>query len=583
MTYLAFDPQLLAAARQRAAGLPEGLARLRSPDPLASAANDAVRAMIDQLVGEWIPLIDRVLNCPALTRAEQRTVAPTDLQRAVLDEVVARRWRLAEDAEHRFTGDEGDRHLTDEDAEIVWLAQALTAIGADERLAETFTAEFSAWPAFTAWVSARWVELVSAAREEPAAAEWTARQVVFDRLLTAMATIVARSTPAVVPPPLLDSMTPYAAALLVARMDLDPALRANLTAELINRYWDGDPQRRHVAVERIGDVLLPAVLATPGSAFTVLELVDPAALYFAALDTSLTAGVLQAAADLAVPTHRASAVLTKFLDHAAGHGEYAVPPGIEFQVDAALAAMAAPWLGWICTRFAFLGWTEAERDRRLGVIVATEQARAVLLDSRGQWVHGLVGVDLVDDDGRPHTILVEEVSETLNLVLARMRRAQVSEGRQSVFIGDIVEKLASLAPQLISMKRPGMEQLAKETVGRTVDSFVDWARRNGVLPPTKEGLDEQAAAAWRRRSLDGKVYVVVLTLALMEHRGGLPAGFVARIDLGQDDTARCEPQRIHDRLIGLARQPGLTIDQRNDITAVVNTLLNDGEASHLCP
>lgn len=607
MTYLAFDPWLLAAARHRAAAIPEGLARLRSADPLAADANRALSVLIEQLQDQWIPLIDRVLACTALTATEQRVLAPTDLQRVILAEALSRGWRLvgdplaatgggpvlsieqvrtlagvlAEDAEHRSSGDEHDRHLTDEDAEIAWLAEAMDSIGADADLTAAFNETFTAWPAFAGWISARWVQLIGAAKEEPGNHYWRERGDDLDRLLRGIATVIRAASPGDGPPQRLAELTPYAAALLTARMELDPEVRARFSAELINRYWNGGGSARPaVDVERIGDVLLPAVLAIPSSATTLLEVVHPDALYFAALDTSLTHRVLVAGTEPPMRIHRVSALLTTFLDDAARTHEYALPPGADFEVQAALAAMALPWLGWIAARYESLGWTEAERDRRLEVVLSTERARQVILGGQGTWVTTLADDDLVQPDGRRNPIVLDDVATALSLILDRVRRGEISEASQSVFIGDVIEKLAGHLPDLISMKRPGAEKLAKEMVGRAVDSAVAWARRNGVLPPTKDQVDERSAAAWRRRSLDGKVYVIVLALSLMEHRGSLPKGFVERIDLGDPDG--CEAAAIQRRLAGLALDPGLTHEQSVDVHDVVSTLINPGEASLLC-
>ncbi|HQV57917.1 MAG TPA: hypothetical protein PKV27_07885, partial [Ilumatobacteraceae bacterium] len=97
MNYLAFDPLQLDAARRRAATLLEATTQLRCYDPLAADADVMLRSLSSRLVNDWVPLINRVLASTALTEYEARRLAPTDLQRAVFDELIAPGWQVTVD------------------------------------------------------------------------------------------------------------------------------------------------------------------------------------------------------------------------------------------------------------------------------------------------------------------------------------------------------------------------------------------------------------------------------------------------------------------------------------------------------
>ncbi len=63
---LGFDPDLLAAFRAALVRAVDDLRTIRSPDPTAAAAVDAVRHARGAIELQWIPLVDRVLASPAL-------------------------------------------------------------------------------------------------------------------------------------------------------------------------------------------------------------------------------------------------------------------------------------------------------------------------------------------------------------------------------------------------------------------------------------------------------------------------------------------------------------------------------------
>jgi len=603
VNYLAFDPLQLDAARRRAATLLEATTQLRCYDPLAADADVMLRSLSSRLVNDWVPLINRVLASTALTEYEARRLAPTDLQRAVFDELIAPGWQVTVDPMQgavsmtgaqaialagRLAGDV-DGRLTDEDDEVVWLAGALATIGADSVLRAAFIAVFDDWERLTQRLVNRRFQLLDEVHRERRTGQvdgrWQRRLQALEAMTSGVASIIARTARSRDGswPVIVDRLDPYAAALLVAQMDLDPGTRARLSASLILRY-PNEP-RQHVDIERIGDVLLPPILADPSWTTSLLQYlaVDPGALYFASLDTSLTERVMVAGVNQHTDPTAAMALIGTYLDDYSDHHQsYSPPPGSEFQVQAALAMMAGPWLGWICARYERFDWDkQADRDRYLSILVDTEESRQVLVASSEAWVHRLADQQLVDTAGRPNPIVMRELSQTLTVVNERMRAEHVSDAQSAVLLGDIFTELTSHLPELIAMKNPAMGEVAKQTAGQAIEIVVDWARANNVLPPTAEMVDDQAKEQWLRRTLDGKVYLVALGLAMVEHSGGIPAGFTRRLDLSDLDEG-CEAEQIEERMAALSADPQLTEQQRANVNIVVANTLNFGEAAALC-
>lgn len=602
MTYLAYDPQLLDAARRRAATLLEAIRQLHCTDALAVDAASALRSLASQVTNEWTPTINRVLASPALTEATARAINPTDLQRAVFDELVGSGWHVISDLETgptpmtraeavalaRRLASDADGRLTDEDAEVVWLASALARIGADPGLRAAFITAFDDWERLIQRIVDRQFQLLGEVRREQrtgnTTGEWHQRLNQLETLTAGVASIVAgtaRSRDGAWPA-LLDQLSPYAAALLVAQMDLDAGTRARVSAALILRY-PNEP-RQHVDIERIGDVLLPPILADPSWATSLLFSLgeDPGALYFASLDTSLTKRVMVAGVNQRTDPNTAMRLLGTYLDHYSDHHQsYSPPPGPDFQVQAALAMMAAPWLGWICARYGQFGWSKADRDRYLDILVDTEESRQVLIDSHATWVAPLSDRQLVDADGRPNPLVMRELAQTLTVVQERMRAEQVSDAQAAVLMGDVFAELVTYVPKLITLPDPATTEVARKAAGQAIDIAVDWARANNVLPPTAEMVDEQAKAQWLRRTLDGKVYLAILSLAMVERNGGVPEGFTHRLNL-VDLKGECEAEQIEERMNALVADPQLTPDQRANVSVVIASTLNFGEAAALC-
>lgn len=624
MTYLAFDPDLLRAARHRLAGLPEWLARLRCADALADDANRAMAALGRDLADVWLPCIDRVLATDALTAGARRRLAPTDLERALVDEITtdgraviddplecgppilgptearALARLLVLDARHRFTGDADDAHLLDTDAEIAWLTEALAGIARDEVALRAFLDTFDEWDAVVAWVLEwRRGALDDLARGDGSDAR--ERLALLDALCAALAQVLdGAPRNGAAWPHQLDAIDPMAGALLARHLQLAPLDRARLGAALVDRYWRGDAPRQGVLLERIGDAVIPSLIehdrAAPGVLTEFIRLVDPAALYFSANDTSLITTAMVASTRTDATT--ATEILTRYLDNAVEHStSYFPAPGSDFEVQAALAAMALPWVGWLAGRWRDLSWTREERDARIGVIVATGRARDVITRGRAVWVDPLIADGLVDTDGGANAAVLHDLAEALTVVMERMRTATIDNARDLVLIGDVIARLAAAVPELLTggaaavgggaggvvatdSATSASSSAATDALGRAIDAAVAWGRSRGILPPTAEMVANDAQRVWLQGTLDGKVFLVIAGLAALEGAGRLPTGVRDRVDL--DDLTGCPAEAIEERLFALARAEDLSAAQRRDVALVVSSVLNVGEARLLC-
>ncbi len=502
-TYLAYDAERLRALRSAMADADAEMQRIRCDDELAADAMRALRAARALLAERWIPLVDRIARCAALTDA--RGIDPDDRLVAVPWTMATEHgWQVAADPLHterpptpaevatlarRLAAGDLDR-LLDTPAERSWLAIELAAIGADVSLARIFAAFFDRWPALADALGRRRVDLlhIDHFRPDPATARAVAE---LDALAAATAAVWARVHPAALPD--LDAMQPYSAALLLRHLRLDPVLMAQIATDLLGRWHHAEPSSepwwdRGAAGPNTADLLF-AWLATDEQAcarFVATNAGDLRTVFASAADPALAYRVVLLGTD---PAHVAidaggAAVLTILRGFA--RGDYAaVPPvadGYDPDWQPFLADLVAPWL----VQFSPLasGWQATPDERRdlLAFVLDDERALSRIVAAAGTATAGLVAnvrAGAMGDGGRA------ELAAFVGLMGELAMREDVADERERELIWNQCWQLAAL-PLALLPTLPGT------VAGHGLEAARQWAADHGWL-----GAPNRALAAAR--------------------------------------------------------------------------------------
>jgi hypothetical protein len=363
--YLGYDPDLLANLARAMSDAEAELALFRSGDGEARHPLLTIAEVAHRLRDEWMPLVRGVLSCTALTGYRPATIDGSDLATSYLASVAARnRWRVVTDPTPASTVpidlDRADAlatwlnaHPDDvEDDELPLLGAQLAGIAAVPECASAFLARLDG-PTLTRLVDrfgARHQDLSVRAAGGGLDDDQTETMTAIESIMTSIGGMIRHRAAPGVPPAsdIVAGMEPYGAALLVARLGLGAAELAAVAASLIDREHHMLPSTAYMSGARAIDILLRAVLDTPGapSRFVIASIDHPHFL-LDATDGSLATRVLAAGTppDVLSPEERITVIgpLFSAIIEAARSAE-AVFTGTSSALDDIAAIVMTPYL-----------------------------------------------------------------------------------------------------------------------------------------------------------------------------------------------------------------------------------------------
>lgn len=529
MTYMAFDALRLRRLRAGLADTADRLARQRSTDPLAADALRAVRGAHDVVAFHWLPIVDRVEGCRALE---------------------AGGWPGVE-------------------ALIPRLAAGYEALGGASATPTDVTG---------------WAELIAAVAEQRQLAivrgEPTEE---VDATLDVLAALIdAHPRRGQLLGELSVTAEPYAVALILVRVHVNPVQFGVLSAELLRR-WFSDPAVNIYTEsgESLGKFLVPFVAASPLAARSLFGELgqSPEVLTGTVRSAAGVAALLDAATDPATTTPgEAARILGAVIDAYAAHpGEWEMrSPDVHW--PALLANAAVPWLPLFGPRTDEAGWTADDGRRRLDVLLTNGGAEA-LADTEATWVAPLLST-VRQPDGALNRDAIDDLTATLAMLDDGLRRAEITmDDRDRVMLAPVVALVRQL-PNLLSATNPTVQAGARVGGRVAVAALETRLREWGVLPPDKAESAARADRRWSSRTTQAGVILFVTVAEQMIAEGDLPPAARGGLDLGHlgGGCAADEVQRRMTAFIDTYAK-GHAAEQ---LWAVRNAMLNDPTVTVAC-
>lgn len=312
MGLLAYDPQHVDRLRQKLAEASLDLRGVRCTDPAAADAMRTVRCVVEQLDATWLPLVDRLLDSDPLSGRVRKVLGFGALDQSLV-RVMAEGYGwavqfdpLADDTavvtaeEARALGamlnTVETMALADDPEQLAWLAQQLAVIGRDPAFSAEFLANFHNWDVLP-YVFAE-QRAYSFKSEYTGATTPCQLDPVFDGLMTIWKSTLPVETlragtsatvDALLPP--MNEQDPYAQALMLRSLQLDPTTLATVTNELLRRWLDikqSGPGSIDLQVRQgpnVADLLLPRIAENATASADFLSLIeDRPALLFQTLE-----------------------------------------------------------------------------------------------------------------------------------------------------------------------------------------------------------------------------------------------------------------------------------------------------------
>lgn len=583
MTYLALDPQRIRRLRGALADVAVALSRQRSQDPLAADALRAARAAHDALAFRWLVVLDRVIACRALEAGAWHGV-----------EGMVARGLLAGGYAVQSAADEpgvAGISITETKALVEGLGRAdlgallasageraalqemLQRILADPQSTAAFVTEFDRWPALLDVLAEH--RQLALARDEPTGE--------IDALIDRVAALIdAHPQRGRLLGELSAHGQPYAVALVLVRVHIDPVQFGVLAAELLRR-WSGDLDVDVYAEsgQSLGAYLIPFVAASPVAARALFGELgrSPDPLAATVTRTEDAVALLRAATDPATTTlTQAATILAMLID---AYGARAADWDLRAQfVDwpAVLAAAAAPWLPIFGPQAEDAGWTTADGRRRLDVLVDRGGAEA-LADAEAAWVPPLLAA-LREPDGSLNRDVIDDLTGTLALLDDRLRQGEITaDARDRAMIAPVLAVIDQL-PRLLSVANPAAQLGARTAAKAATDTVEDLLRDWGVLPPGERESAARADRRWSTRTTQAEVILFVAVAEQMIAAGELPRRARAGLDL-HDLGPGCAAEEVRRRLTTFI-DTYATGQAAERLWAVRNAMLNDPTVTVAC-
>ena len=467
---MGYEPTLLRCLFDAMRCADAGLDAIRSTDPDAASAIASVRSVQQLLNGRWIPVLDSLLRCRAMDGYTRTTEGFDDL----IDSWLASKpgWSIWADPlattvdqlsieQARALGLALSRRDASEpltNPEVAWLAETLAEVSATPALSLALLTGLSrsGWAEVCDRLGDQRIALVGERTITARLSEADRGHLdAIDSLFASLAAILANQL--VLRPErsaitLTEQMHPYSAALLVSHLRLSAADLAAVSRDLIARYRQGGWADVQNAGPGTADILMQAMLATPGAParFVLLTRDEPALMLDAAHSSQLAERLILVATDPAnISVQEAGSVvpgLIHFIDqsYTAGsfYGQYDSGIGA-FMVD-----LIAPWL----LQFTVLHQRDWNLDRPQGaqllaVVIDRDGGLDRLMAHRDRVAAGMTRQVAARTDAARHVI--DDLAALLGLLDTVARAVQISDAEDVRAAWDIVWLLTGAATSLL--------------------------------------------------------------------------------------------------------------------------------------
>jgi len=481
MALLAYDPDRVSRLRRELADAADDLRRVTCTDPAAADSMRVVRAAVAQLDATWLPLVTRLLATDPLSGGQRRGAQITALDQSLicvmadgygwsvqLDPLMDNAAMVTvEEARALAATLNGidPMALANHPDQLAWLAQQLAVIGHDPSLSVEFLANFHNWDVLP--------YVLAEQRAYSYDSEYTGNTLaadldpVFDGLMSiwrhavptnALHAGTGAEISTLLPP--MDDPDPYAQALLLRSLHLDPIALATVTDELLRTWLDNKEQfgggSRDLAVAlgtNVADLLLDGIAGNASASAYFLSLIGnrPALLFQTLDDPDIAYRLALAGTDPAHTTAGAAegsvlAILDYF--RANPYETAQSTDGYAGDYGPFLGRLVTPWLLQFTASNREWGTDPAIKTRLLAVALADDRALRVLTEASQRITDGFAHSLATNDE---ETIaLSQQVGGLLNLLGQLVINEHIDdENEQSQFVWDLTWAVLAAATNFL--------------------------------------------------------------------------------------------------------------------------------------
>jgi hypothetical protein len=580
--FMGYDPEHLGWLRDAMVRTVDDLATIRCTDPSAADAIAVVRRAQSALSERWLPFLERIRGCVVMEAYTPVRVPRDDLRLAGFTALEDSGWRFLTDqvpahgepamterqaraiATALMEGDIGD--LLDDEEEIAWLARSLDAIGRDPALAGAFVGimprSSQRWAAICDVLAHRHLHRTDRASEEAALAA-------AGRLLDL---------------PVLGTMEPYAAALVLVRLDLDDHTLASAAYSITKRWWIGPSPGtlwydQPKGQEATADVLFAHLATRPAAATDYLwfAATHPPILFTTAADQTHTEELIRVGLDPAhVDATRAGEIVAPMLDwFVGGVGNAGDPAPFGPSLHQLAATMSVPWLAFFASRAHEWGWTYDDGERALREIVTDSAAVDRIRAGLGTWIDAALATGMPGDHDAFRSGL-DALASSVSQLLWVFRDEAIRDAADmrwfvdvGVFIADHVRGLLKIHPLVNVAIDAGQPYL--------LEQFEEW----GIIPEDMDDVRSQEDALRRGELLVLPVALVTAMTRDLVAAGLVPDDALDALELDLADTD-CPEREVHDRLKAFVADLPADAETRDAMWMAVHAFLNASSVDEAC-
>ncbi len=399
------------------------------------------------------------------------------------------------------------------------------------------------------------------------------------------------------PTALLDA-SPYAAALVLAHLDLDDLddrALGGLAALVVRRWMDGqdDGARWDDAFaggDNTADVVFRSLGERPAAATVFLLRARPdevlrSAQFADSLDALLLAGTDPSRVDEAT----AGSILRPLLQYLGSHELPVALDGVAEGIPAVMAHAVAPWLADLGPRADRWDWTYEQGDASLRQLLDDRAALASLTAAADDGRRALVTMPWFDDEGRLDDEALRDLASSFAQVQIAVRDAEIDDAIADQLLDRLSLQLAGIAIASVVPGGPMASASADTALAVLTPAAAAALDRWGVMPSDERIVDE-AGARFGDRAVDTAVIARTGVIGAAVDRGDLPPDALDRldraltVDTDADTGDTCVPRAVGDRLHEVVRDLGEDADPAtaHALLAVLYAFDNPLSTAQLC-
>ena len=479
------------------------------------------------------------------------------------------------------------------DGDLAALATRLEAIAADPSQAASFAADFDRWAEFA--------DLLADDRARHGVAGPA------ERAIVALASIHGATHPAGRDPEsldvldvldVLDAMDPYAAALFLRGLVLEPEDLARITDAILTRLGEAGSwiclNDDGAAGSNAADVLMANLLAHPVATtpFVILAAAHPHQLLLAGSDPRLAQDVLLAGTDprQISATDAGTVVRAVIADVDSWNGSGAHANDAYVDQRAFLGALVAPWLFQFGPRASEWAWTEDEAAEQLAWVVADNAAMGRFVAGQGTLQHQFAATGFFEDGDHLDLRAIHELAALWALVgstMATEERADDARARAAQDVAFTAIQRAAIAVAG-AVGGPTAGGTGAKVLPKARTRAVAWLEEHGVVAPEAERAAADARQRFGDRTSTITIISVVTVVGQLIDAGRLPVDCLDELVLDDDDGVSpdgdpggCTADHAFDRLQRFAASlpPG---EARTTVDDVIHVFLNAPAVALMC-